>query len=136
MKYFRRSLLALSLFFNWQSAALAADNAVVALSRAYGTSLNAAEEQIDKVFDVIASELQEGREVIIRNFGRFYVRHRDPRKGRNPRTGVPLQIQAKNYARFSSSDTLKKKLNTPQALSAAAPVNVTTSSTVDVKALK
>ena len=47
---------------------------------------------VDAVFDVIAEKVFEGEEVSIRNFGKFLMRERAERKGRNPRTGEEFII--------------------------------------------
>ena len=50
---------------------------------------------VDTVFGNIAAALQQGEKVELRGFGSFRLRHREPRRGRNPRTGdgvdVPLR---------------------------------------------
>lgn len=47
---------------------------------------------VDAVFDVIAEKVFEGEEVAIRGFGKFYLKERAERKGRNPRTGEEIII--------------------------------------------
>jgi len=67
-----------------------------------------AQEQVNALFRVIAAELESGREVQIKNFGKFSVRQRAARKGRNPRTGQPLEIPAKKYPKFKAAENLKE----------------------------
>ncbi len=70
-----------------------------------------AASQIEQVFRAIETQLQSGREVTIRNFGKFSVKERAPHTARNPRTGETIQVGAKRYPRFRSAEGLKDRLN-------------------------
>ena len=70
-----------------------------------------AQKNINSVFEAIKYELAMGESVTIKNFGRFSVKERGPRKARNPKTGESIQVEARNYPRFSASDNFKKALN-------------------------
>src|SRR6266853_168812 len=48
--------------------------------------------------------LQTGESVELRGFGRFHLRHRPPRAGRNPRTGEAIPIPAKAVPTFTAGD--------------------------------
>ena len=76
-----------------------------------GLSETEAKEQIAGVFLALADELEKGENVVIRNFGKFYLQHRDARTGRNPRTGKKIDIPARDYPKFLASDNLKKRIN-------------------------
>ena len=84
---------------------------VVALAKQSGISEVQAKQQIDQVTLAIKAELMAGRDVTITNFGKFYVQERDAHVGRNPKTGAPLQIEAKRYPRFVSADRFKDEMN-------------------------
>ena len=84
---------------------------VEAVATQSGVSQDAAKSQIELVFQAVAEELRAGRSVTIRRFGKFYVQDRQPRKARNPRTGESINVPAKRYPRFTSSEVLKEKLN-------------------------
>ena len=106
------SILALFATTGLKPAQAANQNGLVeALSSSQGVSMEQAREQVQSVFGVLSSELASGREVGIRNFGRFYLQDRAARSGRNPKTGEKIAIPAKRYPKFSSSDTLKKMVN-------------------------
>jgi DNA-binding protein HU-beta len=81
------------------------------VARDAGISEADAQKQVEMVFNAIKSELKEGREISIKNFGRFFVKDRDEHEGRNPKTGEKISIPARKYPRFASSDNLKKELN-------------------------
>lgn len=81
------------------------------LAEKQSISQDDAKQQVAAVFTSLAEELSAGKDITVRRFGKFYVQHRDARKGRNPKTGAEIQIPAKRYPKFSSSDVLKAQLN-------------------------
>jgi len=63
---------------------------------------------VDAVFDVIAEALQNGDKVQLVGFGNFEVRERSARKGRNPQTGVEIEIPAGKIPAFKPGKALKE----------------------------
>ena len=57
---------------------------------------------ITQFLQVIMEALHAGKSVELRGFGRFRLRHRQPRAGRNPRTGNTVQIPAKTVPAFTA----------------------------------
>src|SRR3712207_9141514 len=53
------------------------------------------ERVVSAFFDSITEQLQKGGRVELRGFGAFSTRERDARKGRNPRTGAAVDVDAK-----------------------------------------
>jgi integration host factor subunit beta len=53
------------------------------------------ERIVNCFFDTISEALARGDRVELRGFGAFSVRHRDARRGRNPRTGESVDVEAK-----------------------------------------
>lgn len=104
------SLLALSLIPSLTFAA-SGEGLVEKLRSSSNISAEEAKTQIDNVFNALEAELTEGRQVGIRGFGTFHVTERLARKGRNPKTGEAIDIPARKYPRFRSSDVLKKNIN-------------------------
>jgi DNA-binding protein HU-beta len=70
-----------------------------------------AKKAFNAVFQVITKCLQKGEDVAIVGFGIFKVRKMPARTGRNPRTGDPINISAKNTSTFATSKVLKEALN-------------------------
>lgn len=58
------------------------------------------------ILDGITSALARGDRVELRGFGAFTVRRRDPRTGRNPRTGQPVPVKAKLVPFFKAGKDL------------------------------
>ncbi|HDH97488.1 MAG TPA: integration host factor subunit alpha [Proteobacteria bacterium] len=65
---------------------------------------------VDAVFDLIKEALKNGEKVKISGFGNFVVRYKKPRRGRNPRTGEPIEISARRVLVFKPSQILRKAL--------------------------
>ena len=66
---------------------------------------------VEATFGIIKDQLTGGRDVKISGFGKWSVKHKEERNGRNPQTGEPLKIRSRNVITFSPSDILKSKLN-------------------------
>jgi len=70
-----------------------------------------AEKLVEVIFDSIVTTLNEGEKIELRGFGSFRVRERNARKGRNPKTGEPVDIPAKRVAYFKPGKDLKELIN-------------------------
>ena len=66
---------------------------------------------VGAVFDAVAENLAEGKEVSIVNFGTFKVIDKAERKGRNPRTDAEITIPAHKIPTLKPSKILKDKVN-------------------------
>lgn len=62
---------------------------------------------VDTVFEAMKKALAEGRELKIHGFGKFAPVERKARKGRNPKTGEPVDIPARTVVVFRPSSSLK-----------------------------
>ena len=62
-------------------------------------------------FDAIIEQLQNGGRVELRGFGAFSTRGRDARKGRNPRTGEAVDVDAKRVPYFKPGKEMRERLN-------------------------
>ena len=80
---------------------------IEAISENVGLSLSESSLIIEEIFDFILNELEKGEDVKISSFGTFSVRHKSPRIGRNPKTGVEVPITERNVVTFNSSNVLK-----------------------------
>ena len=70
-----------------------------------------AEKVVRAIFESMTETLAEGGRVELRGFGAFSVRHRDPRCGRNPRTGEAVDVEAKSVPFFKAGKELRDRLN-------------------------
>ncbi|MCB1023034.1 MAG: integration host factor subunit beta [Acidobacteria bacterium] len=69
------------------------------------------EQLVEIIFDSIVGTLNRGEKIELRGFGSFRVRERSARKGRNPKTGEPVEIPAKRVAYFKPGKDLKEIIN-------------------------
>ncbi len=69
------------------------------------------ERIVTTIFDEIAGALARGDRVELRGFGAFSVKKRDPRQGRNPRTGETVAVEGKAIPFFKTGKQLREKLN-------------------------
>jgi integration host factor alpha subunit len=76
-----------------------------------GLSKVKAEEAVETIIDTIKEALQEGESVILRRFGSFQVRKKNPRVGRNPKTGQEAPITARKVVRFKAGKHFKEAVN-------------------------
>jgi integration host factor subunit beta len=70
-----------------------------------------AEKVVRTIFENITEALAKDGRVELRGFGAFSVRHRDPRRGRNPKTGETLDVEAKSVPFFKAGKELRDRLN-------------------------
>lgn len=78
---------------------------------------------VDTVFRSIILALQRGEKIELRGFGSFRLRKREPRKGRNPKTGARVEVPSKLVPYFKPGKELKDLINgtEPAELAAADP---------------
>ena len=69
------------------------------------------ERVVDVFFDEIGQRLADGGRVELRGFGAFSTRERDPRKGRNPRTGEAVEVPGKRVPYFKPGKEMRARLN-------------------------
>lgn len=67
-------------------------------------------ELVNQLISVIKQGLENGEEILIIGFGKFYVRKKNPRLGRNPATGDPLTIRGRRVVKFKCSRKLRDKI--------------------------
>lgn len=67
-----------------------------------------AEQIVDLLFEEIVEELEQGGEVSIVGFGKFFLYHHSPRPVRNPKTQEEMMLEPYRSVKFKVSDKLKK----------------------------
>ncbi|HTW66506.1 MAG TPA: HU family DNA-binding protein [Bryobacteraceae bacterium] len=76
---------------------------------------------VEAIFDSIVRSLRSGDKIEIRGFGSFRTRQRQPRVGRNPKTGTRVEVPSKRIPYFKPSKELKDLVNTSSDGQPAAP---------------
>jgi integration host factor subunit beta len=80
-----------------------------------------AEVIVEAIFDSIVRALRSGDKIEIRGFGSFRTRQRQPRVGRNPKTGTRVEVPAKKIPYFKPSKELKDVVNHSNHVGGAVP---------------
>jgi integration host factor subunit beta len=78
---------------------------------------------VDTVFKSIIDALHRGEKIELRGFGSFRLRKREPRKGRNPKTGDKVDVPPKKVPYFKPGKELKDLINRDAEAAEAADVN-------------
>jgi integration host factor subunit alpha len=68
-------------------------------------------EYVESVISILKSALEAGEDVKISGFGKFEVKQKKNRRGRNPKTGETIIIEARRVVSFKPSDLLRKNIN-------------------------
>lgn len=70
-----------------------------------------AAEIVDQILDIMKETLAAGEDVMISGFGKWSVKSKHARRGRNPQTGEELILDARKVVTWSYSPVLKKACN-------------------------
>ncbi len=68
-------------------------------------------ELVESILEIIKKTLENREDMLISGFGKFCVKEKKERKGRNPQTGEGLMLGARRVVTFKCSSVLKDKLN-------------------------
>jgi integration host factor subunit alpha len=80
---------------------------VEAVHQTVGFSKKVSSEAVEKVFEVMKDALASGDDLKLSGFGKFDVRKKNARRGRNPKTEEGLIIPARTVVTFKASQGLK-----------------------------
>jgi len=78
-----------------------------------GVSRQEAKQIVDRVFQIMKDTLSRGEHILISGFGKFSVKQKRARRGRNPQTYESMTIAARKVVVFKHSSTLRRRLNNP-----------------------
>ncbi len=70
-----------------------------------------ASETVETLLEIMKKTLVFGEDVLISGFGKFCVKNKKERKGRNPATGEDMMLDARKVVTFKCSGKLREKLN-------------------------
>ena len=84
---------------------------VTVVAERAGLNRSDAGRAVDAVLDSIAGALTAGSDVKLVGFGTFHVTHRAASSGRNPRTGEPMTLSARNQPKFTAGKPLRDAVN-------------------------
>ena len=73
--------------------------------RSYSTHI------VESLLEIIKHTLESGEDVLISGFGKFSIKDKNMRRGRNPETGGDMTLRARRVVLFQCSGVLRKKMN-------------------------
>ena len=91
--------------------ALVRDDLVQSLYDNMGFSKGQATKTVESLFEIMKETLSSGENILISGFGKFVVKNKAQRRGRNPATGEDLTLEARRVATFKNSSLLVGKIN-------------------------
>jgi integration host factor subunit alpha len=66
---------------------------------------------VESLVEIVKSTLESGEDVLISGFGKFCVKDKRERRGRNPATGGHMMLGSRRVVTFRCSSALRKKIN-------------------------
>jgi len=84
---------------------------VEAVVETNGYSQKKAFETVEIMLELIKRSLETGEDVLISSFGKFCIKKKRERRGRNPSTGETMMMRPRKVVTFRSSGKLRGKIN-------------------------
>ncbi|SHJ97222.1 integration host factor subunit alpha [Desulfatibacillum alkenivorans DSM 16219] len=69
---------------------------------------------VEQLIEIIKDSLEQGDDVLISGFGKFCIKQKDQRRGRNPATGRDLMLRERKVVTFKCSGKLRDLINDSQ----------------------
>jgi len=91
--------------------ALTKQSLVEAIQNRTGLPKNKAMETVGSIIDIIKGTLATGEDALISGFGKFQIKEKGERRGRNPATGGDLILRSRRLVTFKVSGKLRKRVN-------------------------
>ncbi len=76
-----------------------------------GLSKPKSTQAVDSLLEIIKKTLENGEDILISGFGKFYVRDKRGRRGRNPHTREDLMLAERTVVTFKCSRRLRERIN-------------------------
>ena len=93
------------------SMTLTKANIAVSVAEQNGYPKNQSSEMIETLLEIIKRTLESGEDVLVSGFGKFCVKTKHQRRGRNPATGEDMMLEPRKVVTFKCSGRLKDKIN-------------------------
>ena len=91
--------------------AITKEKLTILLQDRLGISREESRQLVERLFMIIKDTLSQGEDLLISGFGKFSVRHKKARRGRNPQTKESLTIGARKVVLFKASSVLRQRLS-------------------------
>ena len=94
-----------------KSGTLTKSHIIDAVAESNGYTRKKSIETVETVLELIKRSLESGEDVLISGFGKFSVKQKAKRKGRNPATGEDMILTPRRVVTFKCSGILRDKIN-------------------------
>ena len=91
--------------------ALTKDHLMTVIHKKLGLPKSKSVKLVESLLETIKMKLELSEDVLISRFGKFCVKSKKARRGRNPATGEDLMLDSKRIVTFKCSPVLRDKLN-------------------------
>ena len=89
-------------------------NIVEAVAEQIGYTKNQSVNTIETFLELIKRSLESGEDVLVSGFGKFCVKEKRERRGRNPETGEDMMLEPRRVVTFNCSHKLRDRINGKQ----------------------
>ena len=91
--------------------ALTKDKLVIRLQTQLGLTKPESRQMVERLFGLMKDTLTNGEDLLVSGFGKFLVRKKNERRGRNPQTKESLILAARKVLVFKTSGVLRNRIN-------------------------
>ena len=84
-----------------------------AIPEELGISRKKSVEIVETLLEIIKRQMENGEDVLISGFGKFCIKEKKSRRGRNPATGSDMMLDKRRVVVFRCSKLLRDKINQP-----------------------
>jgi len=91
--------------------ALTKEKIIDAIYNQVGLGKNQSRRVLESLLGIIKQNLEKGENLLISGFGKFVVKDKAARRGRNPQTKEDLRLKARKVVVFRTSGVLRRKIN-------------------------
>jgi len=91
--------------------ALTKEDIITNVYNQVGLSKKQSRSVVETLLEIIKGRLEEGEDLLVSGFGKFVVKSKTARRGKNPQTTEDLQLRARRVVVFKTSGVLRNKMN-------------------------
>ena len=93
--------------------ALTKEKMTALLQDQLGLTRQESRQVLERLLGIMKDTLAQGEDLLITGFGKFSVKHKKARRGRNPQTKEDLILDARKIVVFTTSKVLRNRINNP-----------------------
>ena len=84
---------------------------IVAKVQGIGFTKTVATDAVESILEIMKRTLEDEEDILISGFGKFCVKEKAPRRGRNPATGEEILLWGRRVVTFKCSGKLRNRIN-------------------------